>query len=320
MYHILKIGVASVVFVSCLGMALPTLAARLEPIDIDKTYDHARYAPQADIERKFAAFTLSFDSKDDDDGDGKPDVRRVPEWVAQHIKRTEEPCLKTQDRPGTWMTEQGLFRSGVAPNDASYKNSGFDRGHMAAKLLAARVSAAAEWNTHTVLNAVPQRARFNQQIWRNLEDLTGAWAQVYGEIWVMQGPVFGKKSTPFLIGDDGERTVAVPDALYKIVVREKTPEEKDQSRSAEKDDPAVLVFLYPQLGPGYYGPKKAYRHERFLTTLGEIETLTGMTFFPTLKKTAQKRRLRRTRAEHLWSLTLPPDQSELELFVTGCPQ
>ncbi len=319
MHHILKIGAASVVFVSCLGMALATLAARLEPISLDDAYKHAHYAPPADIERKFAAFTLSFDSKDDDDGDGEPDVRRVPEWVAQHIKRTEEPCLDTRGRPGTWMTEQGLFRSGVAPNDASYKNSGFDRGHMAAKLLAARVSAAAEWNTHTVLNAVPQRARFNQQIWRDLEDLTGAWAQVYGEIWVMQGPVFGKKSAPFFIGDDGERAVAVPDALYKIVVRNKTPEEKDQSRSAGKDDPELLVFLYPQLGPGYYGPKKAYQHERFLTTLGEIETLTGMTFFHKLEKATQKR-LRRTRAENLWPLTLPPDHQDLKLFVTGCPQ
>ena len=319
MHHIQKLVATSVVFGLCLGMALPARSARLEPISLDESYDHARYAPQADIERKFAAFTLSFDSKDDDDGDGKPDLQRVPEWVAQHIKRTEEPCLETQDRPGTWMTEQGLFRSGVAPNDASYRGSGFNRGHMAAKLLAARVSAAAEWNTHTVLNAVPQRARFNQQIWRALEDLTGAWAQVYGEIWVMQGPVFGKKSAPFFIGDAGERVVAVPDALYKIVVREKTFEEKNQARSAEKDDPEVLVFLYPQLGPGYYGPKKEYQHERFLTTLKEIESLTGMTFFPTLDE-ATRKRLRRTRAERLWRLALPPDQPTLKLFVTGCPQ
>ena len=111
----------------------------------------------------------------------------------------------------------------------------------------------------------------------------------------------------------------VPDGLYKIVVREKTPEEKDQarSRSAEKDDPAVLVFLYPQLGPGYYGSKEEYRHERFLTTLGEIERLTGLTFFPASDE-ATRRRLRRTRAEGLWPLTLPPDQPQLELFVTGC--
>ena len=173
-------------------------------------------------------------------------------------------------------------------------------------------------NGRSVLDTWGERDQPSRS-WRALEDLTGAWAQAYGKVWVMQGPVFGKKAAPFFIGDAGERTVAVPDALYKIVVREKTPEEKDQSRSAEKDDPEVLVFLYPQLGPGYYGPKKEYQHERFLTALGEIETLTGMTFFPTLDKAIQ-RRLRRTRAEHLWPVTLPPDQPELERFVTGCPQ
>ena len=317
MHHALNTGGASVLFGLCLGMVLSAWASGPEPIMLDESYDHARYAPQSDIERKFAAFTLSFDSKDDDDGDDKPDLRRVPEWVAQHIKRTEKPCLDTPDYSGKWMTEQELFLSGVAPNDASYKDSKFNRGHMAARLLTARVSAEAAWNTHTVLNAVPQRGRFNQQIWSNLEALTGAWAQIYGEIWVMQGPVFGKGAAPFFIGDDGEREVAVPDALYKIVVREKTPEEKAQSQSAEKDDPEALVFLYPQLGPGYYGPKKEYRHERFLTTLKEIETLTGMTFFPTLDE-ATRERLRKTRAERLWSLTSPSDQPTFKLFVTGC--
>ena len=129
--------------------------------------------------------------------DGKSDLRRIPEWVAQHIKRTDETCLDTGSRPSKWLTDKDLFHSGVAPDDDSYKNSEFDRGHMAAKLLAARISEAAEWNTHTVLNAVPQRPRFNQQIWRELENLTGAWAQIYGEIWVIQVPEFDTKAQPF---------------------------------------------------------------------------------------------------------------------------
>ena len=184
---------AAVLFCCCYGLS--AWSADLKPIKLDPGYDHARYSPAADITREFAAFTVSFDSKDDDNEDGKPDLLRVPEWVAQHIKRTDEPCIDTHDRP-SWFTDKDLFRSGVAPDDDSYKHSGFDRGHMAAKLLAARVSEAAEWNTHTVLNAVPQRRRFNQHIWKNLEAWTGAWTQVFGEIWVIQGPVFGEHA-PF---------------------------------------------------------------------------------------------------------------------------
>ena len=50
------------------------------------------------------------------------------------------------------------------------------------KLLVERLGRDAAYNTHTVLNAIPQRPKFNQGIWRNLEFLTGAWAQAYGQI------------------------------------------------------------------------------------------------------------------------------------------
>lgn len=285
-------------------VALSVWSAELKPIKLDPSYDHTRYAPPTDIKREFAAFTVSFDSKDDDDGDGKPDLLRVPEWVAQHIKRMDEPCIDTHDRPSPWFTDADLFRSGVAPEDDSYKHSGFDRGHLAAKLLAARVSEATEWNTHTVLNAVPQRRRFNQQIWKDLEAWTGAWAQAYGEVWVIQGPVFGKGTPYFFIGDDNEPKVAVPDALFKIVIREKTGCEKDSVSNEDKSLPEMLVFLYPQLGPGYHGKKADYRHERFLTTLEEVEKLTELAFFAEadslgLNASAMKR-LRKKRAETLW--------------------
>ena len=295
----------AVLFCCCFGLSV--WSAELKPIKLDPSYDHTRYAPSADIKREFAAFTVSFDSKDDDNNDGEPDLLRVPEWVAQHIKRTDEPCIDTHKRPSPWFTDADLFRSGVAPDDDSYKHGGFDRGHMAAILLAARISEAAEWNTHTVLNAVPQRRRFNQQIWKNLEARTGAWAQAYGEIWVIQGPVFGKGTPYFFIGDEGEYQVAVPDALFKIVMREKTDNEKVAATDKEKNDPEMLVFLYPQLGPGYYWTKTDFQHERFLTTLGEVEKLTKLTFYAEADalgiNASALKRLRKHRAEKLWQAT-----------------
>jgi endonuclease G, mitochondrial len=61
--------------------------------------------------------------------------------------------------------------------------------------------------------------------------------------------------------------VAIPDALFKIVVKE----------SGTKNKPDVLAFIYPQVGPGYYRGKP-YDHTRYLTTVDEIEKLTGIDF------------------------------------------
>ena len=163
----------------------------------------------------FHGFAVSFDSKDDDNGEPGADLLRLPHWVAQELRRWEPLagdqaddeawCLDTLKSRPTWFTDTDLFASGVAPNDDSYRNSGFDRGHMAMKLLVERLGRDAAFNTHTVLNAIPQRPKFNQGIWLNLEYLTGAWAQTYGTVWVIQGPVFYQGKTLAWIGDEGER-------------------------------------------------------------------------------------------------------------------
>ena len=264
-------------------------------------YQHAKYAPvPEDILRdKYAAFVVSFDSKDDDNGDGEPDIRRVPEWVAQEIRRFKGDCVDTVRRPSKWKTDDELYASGVAANDATYAGSGFDRGHMAAKLLAARIGPHADRETHTVLNAVPQMSRFNQQVWRDLEGYTGAWAQEYGKVWVIQGPVFYDKTMPGnarWIGDagKGERRVAVPDALFKVVVRE----------GGEEAGLHALAFIYPQLAARYYGNRADFAHERFLVAISEIEALTGLSFL-------KLKSLRTKRAAKLW----PVDGAR---FLTGC--
>ena len=203
------------VFLTAVSMSL---AGGLPVQEPPNGYDHARFAPEPDILRVFRGFVVSFDSKDDDDGEPGGDLLRVPHWVSQEIRRWEPTesiqdddvawCLDTLRRRPKWFAEDDLFETGVAPSDDSYRNSGFDRGHMAMKLLVERLGQDAAHNTHTVLNAIPQRPEFNQGIWQDLELLTGAWAQRYGKIWVIQGPVFYKTTTLAWIGDDEERKVS----------------------------------------------------------------------------------------------------------------
>ena len=140
------------------------------------------------------------------------------------------------------------------------------------KLIAARMGGDAEHNTHTLLNAVPQRNRFNGGIWLDLEYLTGAWAQRFGSVWVVTGPVVIDGKPSGFIGEQGkgEFQVAIPEALFKIVVK----------KSESSDIPDVLAFLYPQVGPGY--SREPYQHEKYLTSVDEIEALTGLNFLAAL--------------------------------------
>lgn len=118
------------------------------------------------------------------------------------------------------------------------------------------------------------------------------------------------------IGDEGERKVAVPDAVYKIVVRGKADEEKASAPDRDKEAPEVLAFLYPQLGPGYFGPSKDYRHARFLTSVDEIEDLTGLDFKPSADPGIEKR-VERRRATALWE-PAKVDRKQPRLFLSGC--
>lgn len=111
-------------------------------------------------------------------------------------------------------------------------------------------------------------------IWLNLEYLCADWAEEYGAVWVICGPVvFGGKPSSW-IGDEGEFPVAVPDALFKIVVRETSSGFQ------------VLPFIYPQKGEHYKrssGEDWEYDHTPYLTSVDVIEAVTGLDFFTSLE-------------------------------------
>ena len=275
----------------------------IPPEQCPQACNHVRFSPEADIGRLFCGFALSFDSKDDDDNEPGADLLRVPHWVSQELSGWELPggdpyddlvrCLDSRGAGPTRSADSDLFDTGVAPKDDSYDDSGFDRGHMAMNLPVKRSGGNAGCDAHTLLSAIPQRPKFRQGIWKDLEYLTAAWAQKYGKVWVIQGPVFYESQTLAWIGDKGERKVAVPDAVFKIVTRDKTADEKNGAITENGGDPEVLAFLYPQLGPGYFCPSDDYRHQRFLTTVEEIEKLTGLDF-----KLGES--VKRKRAKVLW--------------------
>jgi endonuclease G len=268
------------VFVLVLVFALEVVATNYRPIVLDPNYSHDRWgtSPQ-DIVSEFRAYTVSFDSKDDNVAMG------VPEWVAYEIKPHPQPLGAGPARPSSWMTDS---EEGLAPTDDSYKNSKYDRGHMCQKYIAWRLGADADWNTHTTLNACPQSPAFNRGIWENLESLTAGWADTSGaSVWVICGSVFKEDMAIEWIGDPGEIRVAVPHGFYKIVVREtQTPNE-----------PEVLAFLYPH--HHLYRQAGPHDHLQYLVSVDYIEELTGLNFLTTLPNNIENK-IESVAATSLW--------------------
>ncbi|MDH4186082.1 MAG: DNA/RNA non-specific endonuclease [Nitrospira sp.] len=266
---------------------------------IDPSYQHDKYGTlPRDIVREFRAYIVSFDSKDDDDGDRKPDIRGIPEWVSYEMREYPRKLRRGPARPSTWITDSELYEAGIAPSDATYAypsafrkahKNWYARGHLCMKEHAWRLGAAADWNTHTVLNAVPQREYFNSGIWLDLEKKTAAWADKYGAVWIIAGPVFKNKKPSRWLGEEGDLKIAIPDALFKIVIRE----------SDDPQRPHVLAFLYPQECEDCTSPKGPFDHRQYLTSVKNIEARTGLNFFTTLPA-ADQRAIESDAAKTLW--------------------
>ncbi len=270
------------------------------PAQTSIAYNHDRYNTQpGDIIKTFQAYTVSFDSGDDNDGDEFGEVWRIPEWVAYEVRKYKGRCVPVNRDNTSWFSDEDLADEGIAPRYDSYtyaadwwqtRPNWYKPGQLTAEFIAQRLGREAAKETYSVMNVVPQRNEFDRGIWRALEFLTAAWAQRYGAVWVISGPVIFDRQPSGWIGDDGEMAVAIPDALFKIVARES----KDPNR------PHILAFLYPQYGPFYFD-KAPYPHQHFLVSVDKIEALTGLDFFTNLPTEAQKE-IESEKKEWLWSV------------------
>jgi endonuclease G, mitochondrial len=250
----------------------------------------------------FQAYVSNFNTKP---RNAKPKFLGVPHWVSHHIKKAPN-APESGERPNSWFTVLELAEQGIAPIDDSYSFSlkfrkthknWYDRGHLAQKYLAERLGNKAAFFTHNVVNAVPQLHNFNAGPWLTLECMTGAWANKFGEVWVVAGPVFKKnKPITWLRSDNHKKAVpvAIPVSEFKIVARK------------QGDQWDVLAFVYPQTHKTY--AKGPFDPEIFLKSVADIEQMTGEKFLSGLPNAAQ---LKQKTADKIW----PVAKSD---FDSGC--
>jgi endonuclease G len=176
------------------------------------------------------------------------------EWVAYHLK-DEHISNINHKRPYFEKDIKVLSQSAHYKN---YSNSGYDKGHLC-PAGDRRFSKFAHDETFLTSNVSPQNHKFNAGIWNRLEQKSRYWAIKYKELYIVTGGVLSANLKTI-----GSEKITVPNYFYKIILDYHEPEIK------------AIAFLIPH-------KKSEKALYQFVTSIDEIEILTGIDFFPELE-------------------------------------
>lgn len=164
-----------------------------------------------------------------------------------------------------------------ASRPSDYNEAIFDQGHMAA-FANQDTSVVAGNNSFIMSNMVPQTCQFNRGIWQILEGITRLWAVDRETVYVISGSILDRNADGRRDADteaarmkarNGSSRVAVPTAYYKILAYV----EADGSLR-------TLSILMPHNQENPNGLAAFAYLTRHLTTIADIESRTGLDFFP----------------------------------------
>jgi endonuclease G len=182
----------------------------------------------------------------------------IPEVEFANVSRTNDFRTDSLVTTGT-AAETDYFLKEVMPDgEMKYDGFGYDRGHLAPSA-DFRWSQIALSESYFYSNMSPQKPEFNRERWAELE----AWVRTYvidfqEPVFVVTGPIL-KDGLP----KQGKNEVSIPAQFYKIVL-DLTGEEKK-----------AIAFLMPN-------DHCAYPVSGYVTSVDEIEKLSGLDFFSSL--------------------------------------
>ncbi len=178
---------------------------------------------------------------------------KTPNWVAWHL--TAERTAGEQKRLSNFIEDEEVPYPRAELAD--YKGSGYDRGHMCP-------AGDNKWafepmrESFYLTNICPQDKNLNAGDWNELEITCREWANVYGSVYIVAGPIHYSEKGPTI----GLNKVRVPDAFFKVVLR-------------TNGDVKALGFVYPNKA-GNNPP------ESYVCSVDDVERITGIDFFPSL--------------------------------------
>ena len=188
-------------------------------------------------------YTLSYDAKN-----------KTPQWVAWEL--TKEETRGNEERTNEFQPDPDVMGAKVVTYD--YSGSGYDRGHMA-PAGDMKWSKKAMQESFYMSNICPQDHNLNTEDWNDLEMKSREWARRYGKVYIVCGPIYKGTRNEYI----GDHRVKVPDAFFKVILINDTKK---------------------QCALGFYFENEAGERllTEYLTSVDELEKLTGLDFFSAL--------------------------------------
>ena len=185
---------------------------------------------------------------------------RLANWVAYSL--TDEQTSGPVERYTKFDPDPQV--KGATAQWWDYKNSSYDRGHLvpAGDM---KWDATAMRECFYLSNICPQNHTFNEGDWNYLENRVRGWANFFGKVYVVCGPIVSKHPETI-----GENCIAVPDSFFKVVLCDMRGDWK-----------AV----------GFVCPNDPTHHNlgHYTCTVDYVENLTGLDFFPLLPDEVENR-------------------------------
>lgn len=131
------------------------------------------------------------------------------EWAATYL--TRDRLVKGADRKDNFRADPEIPTGSATPAD--YKGTGYDRGHLvpAADLAWSEESMD---DSFYMTNMSPQAGSFNRGIWKKLEEQVRDWAEEFGTLYTVSGPILEKDNYKKI----GSTKVSVPEYYYKALL------------------------------------------------------------------------------------------------------
>ena len=184
-------------------------------------------------------YSLSYSEKDEQ-----------AQWVA--YKLTVDNSNKNIKRKPHFRKDTKVETGSSELKD--YYKSGYHRGHLA-PAGSMRINEVSMDESFYMSNISPQKQKFNQGIWKKLENKVRIWSSMYDSLYVVTGPVLSRP-----IDVIGINNVTVPREFYKTLVGFK----KNKIKS--------IAFIIPN----DESDESVYS---FSVSIDEVEEITGLDFY-----------------------------------------
>ena len=180
---------------------------------------------------------------------------RQPNWVMWQL--TGEHVMNRKEDVWNEYREDLELPFQVRATLDDYAHSGYDKGHMCP-------GGDCNWNdigrdeTFVLSNMCPQNPNLNRGDWKEIEMACRKWAQKYGCLYIVCGPIFFKSQEHETIG---RNQIPVPEAFFKVVLCTDSP------------NPKGIGFICRNTE----GNRKK---DFYVNSIRQVERVTGYRFFP----------------------------------------